>query len=1671
MSDLSAMAKRFATTLLTFIYAQSYAAPVLAIESVSASLSKTLHADETAQAGARIQAEESFQDDAFETAQDTFDALKATAMQPPTPAISPSNTIIRDDNFLDPRGDAYVGKWLKAGQFMPLSELKPGMQGYGLTVFQGNKIEKFDVTVIGVVKKVLSGRDAVMVRLSGPLLGKNTVIRGMSGSPVYIEGKLVGAVSYGFDFSREPIVGITPITDMLDALTPDKRSDDGPPGRRIGYRLPNFGSANSDIGMSSNSGITTTSGGGPKLVPLIAPVSLSGFSSNAQEFLGDHLKNFGMAVSAGTAGAIDETLDDDSNATKNYPAETIKPGGAVSVLLVTGDFSASATGTATTTLNGNVLAFGHPFMQAGPVDFPMATAYIHQVLPNLAVSFKVASPVKVVGAVTNDRPWAIGGQLGKQSKMIPATYTVTDRTRGVKKTFHINVISHADLTPELLASTAMSAIDTTHQSTSPYIVSVDSKVLTDKAGTIERHDKFAGNFSVHTPIDASFKLKSSADSVSFNFLSMLNRIVNNDFERASIKGVNLNIVLDDGHETARVERISLDKQKVEPGETVKVSAVLRPYNKPREIRELTLKVPRDIPDGNLLLGVGPGDQIDLLRKRMGVTDPQPENLRQVANRLREQGQSNVLEAVLALPEQSLFLDGRRIVSPPANWLKLFFSDRYTKGPQIVKGEVRAKAGGPWLLDGMHLLALNVERKEKALAQTPVYSISPTNSHAPHDGIFMTEQARKVLDSSPRKSDSTGSSSSTSSSTTSSLASVISSAISSPSASSASSEKRESTSAATSFAASKQYPHMRTALAWRQTTEEDFRNGKTEEAALDSRGRLSPGYRELAKATIAPEMQIWSAAANPANKDAVIFAAQNTIYSWNGSTQTAEKVAKLNCSFVPALVVDSKGMIFAATAPGDRVVSAGGKLAKQETLFRTAGEQVTTLCIDDRDNIYAGVASDGKVWKYDAAGKNAKVIFDSGQAHITSLWFSKTDRRVYVGTGEKGAVYSISDNGISKAEYQTNDHIVTGAVKDSKGNLYITTAGQGRFIRVKPGGEVDNLATSEGFYSIAYDPTSDTVFAGDAEGDITQAKQEEVTNRAYFVPVAHTSEEAVSALVPDGNGHLFAATSNFARCFKYDLTPSTNATYISQIRDAQRPSTWSKLIAYGALSQVEPNLIANLNVDTRTGNSSQPDASWSDWTAAGSTNEGFNISSPRGRYLQYRLKWKAQAAGAKAGKRLPENNTVRKIDVTYLPNNAQPYLTSISVQAGSHLSGKQEITMSGSDPDHDNMLISLDISDDDGKTWKTLTADLRSKKDVSKDTKNKDTKDKDSKDKDSKNGDTKSKDSNDKVSNDKISKGKISNEKGAKEQDLKDSKGSDVVGKNEKSEKPDASDDREEEVKGDLKEKSSVDDGKRSRDLQVRDSEKEPSKDSQNPEKNHDKDQEREQAKDPSKDQAKDPAKEQPKESAKDPSKDASKEVSKDASQTKDSIQAKEKPKSKVPVKEAENPLAKALNALKSATQPDSESQTEQFTYSWDTTKQKDGNYVLRVRIADRLSNPRDYLENERWGTITVDNTAPVISDVKLTSDRDASQKPSTNLELTATDKLSSITNAIYKIDNGSPFAMMRVNSDGSEAAADSQTAKLKAQLLGVKAGEHKFVIEVTDQAGNTESKTVTLTVK
>ncbi|MBP9094083.1 hypothetical protein KBI23_23905, partial [bacterium] len=985
-----------------------------------------------------------------------------------------------------PHDNTFISKYLKKNEYISLAEIKPGMEGYGLSVFQGTKVEKFQVKVIGVIKKVLNGRDAILVRCSGASLGKNNVVRGMSGSPIYIDGRLAGALSYGFDFSKEPIVGITPVADMLEVLSFDDRP--GATDRKTSFRsfkdssrdssrdsssssgavaLPTSSGASSGFGSGSSFGSGLGSGtSASHLVPLMAPVSLAGFSPRAQEYLKDKFQDVGLSISSGVSGALDPTLTDsktsqaaslstlnasaaktvkhsgkdnkleakaESKSENNMAATvaaaeagTVKlvPGGAVAVMLSTGDFSSSATGTATCIFGNKVIAFGHAFMDAGQVAFPMATAYVHDILPSLSVSFKLSSPLQVIGTIFADRPWSIGGEIGRYSELIPLTISVTDQNRHVKKLYHCQVVDHPELTPSLVTATLMSALDSTYQSEVPNVVKLASSIEIKGHGKLARTDRFAANFPAHMTGDALSRMRGSvSDPVSGYMGTLVDKLMGNDFEPAAITGMTVDVVVENGRQVAKIDRISVDKPVVAPGETVNVNVVMKPFNRPLYVEKLSFAIPRDLPDGDIAIGISGGDEFDALRKRLGIVDPQSETLKQAINRIVRKERGDTLCGVMALPTQSISFSGDVLRNPPAHWVKLFFSDRSTKVPSLVKGEERARVLLEDLVDGSHIIAVTVKRADKIFAKSSPYLVSPSQVAHPTDGIVITEQAKKAIDAG-RKVDSSSTSSSASSSSSGSSASA------STSSSSASSKDTS----APAWSQAHAFPHMRAISLWRQDSEPDFHNGKSDGIAIDSGGHLTPGYRELSRFSLEQEQRIW---ASVFSRGKFYFAAGNKLMSTNGDAPSV--VATLPGMMITSLAADNKGNFYAANAPGGEVfaIDAAGSA---KPYVKVSESIVSAMACDSSGHLFIGTSGSGKVYRVDNGA--ATLVFDSNQAHITALNFSERENKLYVGTAEKGCVYSLDANMQVKAEFETGEHIVTGMAKDKAGNLFVTTAGAG-----------------------------------------------------------------------------------------------------------------------------------------------------------------------------------------------------------------------------------------------------------------------------------------------------------------------------------------------------------------------------------------------------------------------------------------------------------------------------------------------------------------------------------------------------------------------------------------------------------------------------------------------------
>lgn len=1514
-----------------------------------------------------------------------------------TAALAQGKTAHHDSHY-NPVDKGFVERFLKASDYIPVDEIKPGMEGYGLTVFQGTKVERFQVKVIGVIKQALSGRDAILIRLSGPHMGKNNVIRGMSGSPIYIGNRLAGALSYGFDFSKESIVGVTPVVDMLDALSFDTAT--GAP-RHLGNKPdrgfvvpgellppPSLSRLKQDLlktkSETDTAGKPVDAAGAPRMVPLLAPVSLSGYSSRAQQYLAAQFRDVGLNVTSGASGGLNPRLLAQKGDGDFDKDRKVVPGGAVAVMLSTGDFAGAATGTATCTFRDKFIAFGHAFIEAGGVSFPLASAYIHEILPSLSVSFKLSSPLEVIGTIFADRPWSVGGEVGRVSELIPLNLSVTDEVRQVRKTYKCKLVEHPDLTSTLTTAAVMSALDATYQSQSPYVVKVKTNVEMSGQGKIERVDRFPVNFPAHPSTDLLAKLKILREPVSGYVGGLVDRIIDNDFERTRVKNINVDITIEDGRKVSRLERLYLDKAVAAPGDTVTAYCVLKPYDGPAVTEKVLFTLPRDLPDGDLAIGVCGGDELEAMRKRMGVADPSPENFKQVLARLRRKERSDRLCGLLALPRQSLILHGDVLRNPPAQWLKPFFSERATRPPALVRGEERVTRLMENIVDGSHIVAVTVKRPDKIYAKGLPFSFTAPGSTA-SDGIYITEQAKKALDV-RGKSETPAANAASGGSAAGNAPAATGGSTSAPAVESK---------GANIWSSAQSFPHLRAVSSWRQEQESEFRNGTGSGVMVDSLGRLTPGFQERDRAVIeeALEGRIFACQAYRGN---LYFLAGKGLYVYRPQDKSVGRIASVPGIFGSSLVIDESGTAIVGSAGSGEIQSfklTDGKVSG-EPFSKVDEEIVTALALDGSGNLYIGTAGTGKLYRARRGQARAEMVLDCGQAHITALNFCPYDQRLYIGTAERGLVLSLSASGESRAEFESGEHIVTGVAKDKAGNLFVTTAGQGKLLRVAKSGQIDTVALSDAFYTLYHDSKEDRVYSGDAEGDITRVEIDPVSKQAYFLPVCHTEQEAVLALAGEG-GQLYACTSNIAQVRSFDIEEGGSPTYASSVFDAGKVSHWSRFRLVNGDGLADGDLARGIKVETRGGLTAQPDSYWSAWTEAELESSGdaaaptYLIKSGNSRYLQYRLSWKP-------GKDKEKRRTVGACELTYQPGNTAPTLSSVSLSSGEAVSGTVSVSLTGADVDSDNLLVAVEISSDGGKTFSLLNGDLRSRQSIAKEK---------AKRKAAQKKEAKSKASAEE------SKGEAEKAK-APPKDSKEPK----EFKDPKDSKESAPGDKDKSVKPETRSRSLTEDSA-------------------------------ENATKPSEGES---------ESKEKGEENKAEKVEDKGEKVKEKEREKEKPREK----EKEKDKDKDAEAEEEAKTGESYSTSEKFLYKFDSRKHKDGRYLLRLTLSDRPSNARGSETAVALRDIIIDNSPPTLSDIKA----ERTEANRITLSIKASDKVSEIADAIYRIEGFEPFSL----APKAGTLADGHTLEMSAANIYAPKSAHKVTIEVFDRAGNTTKQNVSL---
>jgi hypothetical protein len=475
----------------------------------------------------------------------------------------------------------------------PLKDVRPGMKGVGKTVFSGARVEEFGFEVLGVLENVGPGQSVILARLSGGPLKQTGVLQGMSGSPVYIGGRLVGAVAMAFAFSKEPIAGIRPIQEMLRVR---ETAPEGAP--QAAARLALDGSQPLAALFPPQEGLLAAGG---KLVDIATPVSFGGFTARSLEQFAPQLRALGLEPRQGLAGGSqpDERLGD--------PA-SLQPGSMITVQLLSGDMSVGADGSVTHVEGNRIYAFGHRLLALGATDLPFARSEVLTLLPSLATSFKISAAREWLGAITQDRSTALAGELGRRAATIPVTISVLRQGRAEKaplarQSYRMRMVNGRILSPFLLQLAVFSALDATEQGLGESTFAVSGEVEFDGgAAPLKLTNMYSGDFNV--PLQTSL---GTALPLAYAMQS--------GFEGLRPKKIALEIQSFDRKRQLQIEQVWASRREVRPGERLELTVVLSGENGLEVTRKVGYVIPAGAPTGPWQFTVADANTINLTEIR------------------------------------------------------------------------------------------------------------------------------------------------------------------------------------------------------------------------------------------------------------------------------------------------------------------------------------------------------------------------------------------------------------------------------------------------------------------------------------------------------------------------------------------------------------------------------------------------------------------------------------------------------------------------------------------------------------------------------------------------------------------------------------------------------------------------------------------------------------------------------------------------------------------------------------------------------------------------------------------------------------------------------------------------------------------------------------------------
>jgi hypothetical protein len=583
---------------------------------------------------------------------------------------------------------------------MPVSEVKPGMKGYAVTVFSGEQSDRFEIEVVDVVRDYLPKQDAILFRSPDPRMQHSGIVGGMSGSPIYIDGKLVGALAYGYRFNKDPLGGITPIDNMLavdalpfrpDALVRPKAGQSSGRARAgsVGWADAMLGLGVSPLPEKRRPADLDVVGG---LVPLGAPMAVSGFGPGATRVLADELDLYPVRGGSGRGQAA---TGDAAKGAKKWA-----PGDSVSVQLIRGDNSAAPNGTVTWVggkKGERLLAFGHPMFDAGPSNLPISDARVHTIISSVERSVKLSSPLKTQGTLIQDRQAAISLRTDLQAPMIPVTTHLKAAEAEMKgRVYRSEVAEGVSLTPSLIASLLIDAAEEGGPDSTEVMAVIDHTIALETARG-PRTLKISDEYFFESGLDLRTLSRSRG-------ILVLRALLDNQFEVAKIRSVEQSVSLSYGAEVEIIEEVRLAQGDVRAGELVALDVTLRAHRGERRRERVDLRIPEDAGDEEIQIHLVGGDYVRPYR-------PMPNTLDDVIDTLEAAYPARSLVVSIYREDEGLSTRHGLIDDVPGSVLDTLKVDGSTLGAVRYKQMARRVLPTAKVIEGEHRLKVSVRPKK------------------------------------------------------------------------------------------------------------------------------------------------------------------------------------------------------------------------------------------------------------------------------------------------------------------------------------------------------------------------------------------------------------------------------------------------------------------------------------------------------------------------------------------------------------------------------------------------------------------------------------------------------------------------------------------------------------------------------------------------------------------------------------------------------------------------------------------------------------------------------------------------------------------------------------------------------------------------------------------------